>query len=824
MEEINPMELLRSNLSRVRIPEPTNRIYKQECCLSFDSPRSEGGLFVDMNTFLAFGKDHVVWNYEKTGNPVYLHIKQMKKLVSEDRPLKKPTLLAIGIDGGFDNNEQEYEETHNIVILPSYVTLPFPSVELPEKVRLAVDAILMAEGAERKEQVAAWTADKKQISAYAMELLQIGNVAVPPSGWKCAKCDKTENLWLNLTDGMILCGRKNWDGTGGNNHAVEHYKETGYPLAVKLGTITSDLEAADVFSYPEDDSVIDPHLAEHLAYFGIDFSSLQKTEMTTAERELDQNTNFDWNRIQESGQDVEPIFGPGYTGLVNLGNSCYMAATMQVVFSTQSFCRRYYMNQSLKMAFETAPADPTVDLNMQLTKLAHGLLSGKYSLPSSEKDGTAEPPVKDTKEGTATPPVKDAKQEGIPPRMFKAVIAASHPEFSTMRQQDALEFFLHFIDQVERSNSAKPELDPSRSFKFGVEERILCSSGKVAYNKRLDYILSLNIPLHEATNKQELEAFNKIKAGKMSEGKDVSSDEIVRPRVPLEACLANFAAPEEIRDFYSSALKAKTTALKTAGLTSFPDYLVLHMRKFVMEAGWVPKKLDVYIDVPDIIDISHMRSKGLQPGEELLPEAAPEGEAESSQPIADEAIVAQLASMGFNQLHCQKAAINTSNAGVEEAMNWLLSHMDDPDIDAPISHGAKGTEASVDQSAVDTLVSFGFQEEIARMALKASGGDIEKATDWIFNNPNASAASAMDTNTSSNSTPTPVDAGLPDGGGRYRLFGIVSHIGTSTQCGHYVAHILKDGRWVIFNDAKVAASINPPKDMGYLYFFERING
>lgn len=30
---------------------------------------------------------------------------------------------------------------------------------------------------------------------------------------------------------------------------------------------------------------------------------------------------------------------------------------------------------------------------------------------------------------------------------------------------------------------------------------------------------------------------------------------------------------------------------------------------------------DVYIDVPDIIDISHMRSKGLQHGEELLPES-----------------------------------------------------------------------------------------------------------------------------------------------------------------------------------------------------------
>lgn len=34
--------------------------------------------------------------------------------------------------------------------------------------------------------------------------------------------------------------------------------------------------SSDVFSYPEDESVLDPHLAEHLAFFGIDFSSLQK--------------------------------------------------------------------------------------------------------------------------------------------------------------------------------------------------------------------------------------------------------------------------------------------------------------------------------------------------------------------------------------------------------------------------------------------------------------------------------------------------------------------------------------------------------------------
>jgi ubiquitin carboxyl-terminal hydrolase 5/13 len=47
-------------------------------------------------------------------------------------------------------------------------------------------------------------------------------------------------------------------------------------------------------------------------------------------------------------------------------------------------------------------------------------------------------------------------------------------------------------------------------------------------------------------------------------------------------------------------------------------------------------------------------------------------------------------------------------------------------------------------------------------------------------------------------------------------------MGTSTQCGHYVCHILKDGRWTIFNDENVALSENPPKDLAYIYFYQRV--
>ncbi|CBI20398.3 unnamed protein product, partial [Vitis vinifera] len=68
-------------------------------------------------------------------------------------------------------------------------------------------------------------------------------------------------------------------------------------------------------------------------------------------------------------------------------------------------------------------------------------------------------------------------------------------------------------------------------------------------------------------NPGQLEAFNKLKAEKKAEGKEVSGDEIFRPRVPLEACLASFSAPEEVHGFYSTALKTKTTAVKCVFMT-----------------------------------------------------------------------------------------------------------------------------------------------------------------------------------------------------------------------------------------------------------------
>jgi ubiquitin carboxyl-terminal hydrolase 5/13 len=55
------------------------------------------------------------------------------------------------------------------------------------------------------------------------------------------------------------------------------------------------------------------------------------------------------------------------------------------------------------------------------------------------------------------------------------------------------------------------------------------------------------------------------------------------------------------------------------------------------------------------------------------------------------------------------------------------------------------------------------------------------------------------------------------------LSGFISHKGTSAHCGHYVAHLLKGEKWVLFNDEKVVEVPDITKAIGeaYIYIYER---
>ena len=42
-------------------------------------------------------------------------------------------------------------------------------------------------------------------------------------------------------------------------------------------------------------------------------------------------------RILEDGKELEPVFGAGLTGLINMGNTCYMNSIMQLLLSVKPF-------------------------------------------------------------------------------------------------------------------------------------------------------------------------------------------------------------------------------------------------------------------------------------------------------------------------------------------------------------------------------------------------------------------------------------------------------------------------------------------------------
>jgi ubiquitin carboxyl-terminal hydrolase 5/13 len=63
---------------------------------------------------------------------------------------------------------------------------------------------------------------------------------------------------------------------------------------------------------------------------------------------------------------------------------------------------------------------------------------------------------------------------------------------------------------------------------------------------------------------------------------------------------------------------------------------------------------------------------------------------------------------------------------------------------------------------------------------------------------------------------------VDDGNGQF--VAVISHIGKNTDHGHFVCHIKKNGEWALFNDEKVARSVQPPLEHGFMFLYKRNDG
>ena len=53
-------------------------------------------------------------------------------------------------------------------------------------------------------------------------------------------------------------------------------------------------------------------------------SNVKTASKTITEMNLEANLNLTLSKVIEDGKELIPLFGPGFTGMDNLGNSCYM--------------------------------------------------------------------------------------------------------------------------------------------------------------------------------------------------------------------------------------------------------------------------------------------------------------------------------------------------------------------------------------------------------------------------------------------------------------------------------------------------------------------
>jgi ubiquitin carboxyl-terminal hydrolase 5/13 len=441
---------------------------------------------------------------------------------------------------------------------------------------------------------------------------------------------------------------------------------------------------------------------------------------------------------------------------------------MQVLLSIPHVQETYFVKHQLHIqnCFEF-PADC---FHCQMGKLADGLLSGRYSVA-----------LIDDKNETRG-------QDGITPSMFKSIVGKGHPEFSTMRQQDAQEFLQHTLSLMQQKERVMGT-DSTKACTFQMQSRLQClECERVQYRSVPSTSLILPVPA--------------VKKGQTDDGKPA-----YEPVRLLEMIETYFDA--DMREYNCPIDNSKTTATVASTFKSFPEYLFFVASRFVLGEGWVMEKLNVEIQTPMEISLDHLRGQGIQEGEVEFPSDSNQ----SDEPQFNPDFLNQLMGMGFPENRCKKALLKTGNSGAEPAMNWLFEHMDDPDIDDPIA--VSGTGTSVSDAELAPLMDMGFTRNQALRAMKETNNNMERAVDWLFSHPEVGddpVPEEQDEEEKPDTRPA-----------KYRLFALISHKGTSAQCGHYVAYIRKGNDWVLFNDNKVVQvpDIAEAAQGAYVYVFQR---
>jgi ubiquitin carboxyl-terminal hydrolase 5/13 len=403
---------------------PGTHVENEECVLCFNDFDSEDGVNICLKCFRCLCNEHAQRHAKEDGHLTFLNRKRITEVSDAD-----PNKLAIGVEGGFSDVKYKYQYQLRLYSEDSYDELPEELLEDNDEAKALVEKIKQQANASQADAVDSWELQVVECS-HVKELKQ-PEEKVPEPKMKCACCDIDKNLWLCLSCGYVGCSRKNFDGSGGNNHALDHFRETGHPVSVKMGTITPD-GRADLFCYACDETVTDSRIGEHLQKLSIDVQSAVKTELSTIELNVEINKSWDFDTVSKDGKEFDLFTGPNSLGLRNLGNTCYFNSVIQLLTAIPDFQKEYTTQECEKARW----ADP----KRQFYRMFHEMLHGQ--------------------------------RKSVSPRLLRTVICKERPDFMSTQQQDAAEFYLYLHNYIKIHN---PKTSLTRS-EFDCVNAMQCSS------------------------------------------------------------------------------------------------------------------------------------------------------------------------------------------------------------------------------------------------------------------------------------------------------------------------------------------------------------
>ncbi|KAH0570312.1 Ubiquitinyl hydrolase 1 [Spironucleus salmonicida] len=270
-----------------------------------------------------------------------------------------------------------------------FVIKPQNADEIPQLCRIINDQIEFMVLSEEAQFAAALILDcqenckyeylKQQVSVSSQECQhfpiansQQSDIVQDITNLTCSKCDQKENIWMCLGCGEFSCGRKQYDGTGGNGHALEHFEATGHPVAVRITSLCQDVQEVYCYSCDSEQKISFEILVEALKQFKLDSlmyltkgieSSLETKELVQ-DKLINQISNFD--SIKAKQLTAQQIAQTPLINFRNTGNTCYANAVLNVLLHL-NLLQLATVSPQISQSYEETMMDLTTQANRILS-------------------------------------------------------------------------------------------------------------------------------------------------------------------------------------------------------------------------------------------------------------------------------------------------------------------------------------------------------------------------------------------------------------------------------------------------------------------------